>query len=173
MDFFVVIRVILFVAVLYYTWRYIKLCRQYDFYLAGPMRSMPHGNKPKFIQTAKKLRSMGYSVWNPAEQNDSNLSFSKCIKKDLDAIMHQCKAIALLPGWRQSLGANTETLCAYVSSKKVYTIIEKPDGKISLIRVEIEDLLRGFRLPFGGDHCDFRGPDEMNVPEYQVFEATG
>lgn len=157
---------------LYCLAHYIRLKRQYDFYLAGPMRGYPDGNKDRFIAAADQIRAMGCSVWNPAEQNDTGHSFSFCIKKDLDAIMHQCRAIALLPGWRNSLGANIETFCAYASAKQIALIIERPDGKIHLKPFSHDDLMLDFNLPFGLGHDEFRRSDELEVPEQKIFDAN-
>ncbi len=38
-------------------------------YLAGPMRGIKDYNFPTFMEMAKRLRSMGLQVWNPAERD--------------------------------------------------------------------------------------------------------
>jgi hypothetical protein len=141
----------------------------YDFYLAGPMRSYPNGNKELFLKAAKWLRQQGFTVWNPAEQNDGNKNFHSCIKKDLDAIIRQCKSIALLPGWRDSLGANTEALTAYVCGKPAQYITFTRDGWFYLSYADIKS---GMVLPFNPSKEEFRQQKEMVVPESEIFSST-
>ena len=145
--------------------------RRYDLYLCGPMRGYPNGNKKKFLKVAAILRVQGYTVWNPAEQNDSDSSFTVCIKKDIDAVVHKCNAIALLPGWENSLGANTETLCAYVSGKEIYLVdsFAFSSNRAILTKISPETLMIQFELPFRRGYKDFRQPTEMNIPEEEVF----
>lgn len=137
---------------------------EYDFYLAGPMRGYPDGNKKTFIKAAEYLRSLGYSVWNPAEQNDRSMKFSACMINDIDAVINQCRAIALLPGWRESLGANVETICAYVCGKDVY-LIEYP--KLALIQYQWEFM--NLVLPFNPGSTGFRSFQEINKKESEVL----
>lgn len=145
--------------------------RRYDLYLCGPMHGYPNGNKEKFIKVASILRAQGHTVWNPAEQNDSASFFTVCIKNDIDAVIHKCNAIALLPGWENSLGANTETLCAYVSGKDIYLVdnfVAYSDRDI-LTQISPETLMAQFELPFRRGYKDFRQLSEMNIPEKEVF----
>lgn len=144
----------------------------YDFYLAGPMRGYKDGNKREFIRVANLLRKRGLTIWNPAERNDSHQSFSECIKNDLIAIMYECKAIALLPGWLNSLGANIEAYCGYVSGKDFVNIVYMPDEQIEIETLSKEGLMKNFRLPFGGDSNGIRRTDELEVPENDVFKTN-
>lgn len=89
------------------------MSRKYDCYISGRMRGLPNDNRELFDLVASKLRAEGYSVYNPAEKNmDGKKSFAFCIKQDLYAIMHKCKNVVALPGWRESEGATLEILCA-------------------------------------------------------------
>jgi hypothetical protein len=142
---------------------------QHDFYLAGPMRGKPDGNKDMFNRVAMFFRKQGYSIWNPAEQNDRNMTFSQCIVKDLDAIMHKCGAIALLPEWERSLGANTEALCAYVSGKEIYFIEPDENHKPELVHIGRDKFFENIQLPFNSDCKDFRQFGEMDIPENKIF----
>lgn len=98
--------------------------KTYDFYVCGPMRGYKDLNRPMFILVARLLREKGFTVWSPAE-NGSYLesSFAECMTGDLDAIINKCDGIALLPGWRNSLGANTEAFTAFVCNKKAVKVI--------------------------------------------------
>lgn len=98
--------------------------KKYDFYLAGGMRGYKDLNKPLFTLVAHLLREKGFTVWSPAEHGSYlDSSFAKCMTRDLDAIINKCDGIALLPGWRNSLGANTEAFTAFVCDKKAVKII--------------------------------------------------
>lgn len=144
--------------------------RQYDFYLAGPMRSYPNGNKEMFLKAAAWLRKQGFSVWNPAEQNDGNKNFHSCIAKDLNAIINQCRGIVLLPGWRNSLGANAEALTAYVCGKPAQFLSITTISKY--IYLQDLDLEKTLTLPFSNDTKEFRSKIEMLMPENEVFNTT-
>ncbi len=144
----------------------------HDFYLAGPMRGHKNGNKEELIRVANLLRKRGLTVWNPAEQNDTGKSFAECIKNDLSAIMYECEAIALLPGWLNSLGVNIEAYCGYVCAKDFVNVVYMPDGQIEIATLSKADLMKDFRLPFGGDKTNTRRTDELEVPEEEVFNAN-
>ncbi len=97
--------------------------KTYDFYLAGGMRGYPNLNKAMFTLVAGMLRAEGFTVWSPSEQ-DSYLkrSFAQCMILDLNAIINDCRKIALLPGWRESLGANVEMFCAFATGKEAVEV---------------------------------------------------
>jgi len=134
---------------------YNKEIIQYDFYLAGPMRGLPDNNIPAFMKAAQQLRNEGFTVWNPAEHEiHPEWSFAKCMQIDLNAVIHKCRAIALLPGWRESLGANTEALVAFTCDKPASAILYKPDKEgIWLSQINLDTC----RLPYGvdGEMADF------------------
>ena len=110
--------------------------KQFDFYLAGPMRNYKDKNKVMFFTVATMLRDQGYTIFNPAEVNDEGMTFEECMTVDLDAVINRCKGIAFLPGWRDSLGANTEALAAMVCGKEAYqTRFIKKGTKLSLKRI--------------------------------------
>jgi hypothetical protein len=91
-------------------------------YIAGPMRGLPLYNFPAFDAAASRYRGAGWEVINPAEM-DRSRGFSEhndkpspeflkqAIMDDLLAIS-ECDALALLPGWRESLGAQAEVALA-------------------------------------------------------------
>jgi hypothetical protein len=103
-------------------------------YLAGPMRGIPLFNFPAFFEAEEKLVAMGHEVFNPArrdndthgtdisagnvtgdekiatEQHGFNLRDALCA--DLSYICHEADAIALLPNWERSKGANAEKATA-------------------------------------------------------------
>lgn len=99
-------------------------------YLSGPMRGYEDFNFPAFDSAAAFLRTHGHEVFNPAEKDrdhdPTGVSWKsktgditqaeqtgmfdrrKAIRADLDYIIDHADAIALLPGWNESKGANAE-----------------------------------------------------------------
>lgn len=107
--------------------------RKERWYIAGPMRNIPHFNFPAFHAAAAKLRAEGLYVFNPAESDyesvklDPNGDESKCegfcrrtaLAVDLDWIARNADGIALLPGWEASSGARAEKALADALDLKV------------------------------------------------------
>jgi len=120
---------------------YIELSRpikQFDFYLAGGMRGHENKNKDMFLKVATLLREQGHTVFNPGEVNDDGMTFEECMRIDLNAVINRCKNIAFLPGWRESLGANTEALVAAVCGKKAYQVrLIKKDTQVKLREISL------------------------------------
>jgi len=104
------------------------------YYLAGPMRGIPEFNFPAFNAAAEKLRAEGHFVFNPAERDnerhgtdiskgnatgcevkaaaDHGFNLREALGDDLAFICREADAIALLPGWEKSKGANAERATA-------------------------------------------------------------
>ena len=82
--------------------------RLHTWYLSGAMSGVKDLNFPLFHATAAALRARGLTVVNPAEVcPDKEMPWAECMDRDLVA-METCTAIALLPGWQDSRGANRE-----------------------------------------------------------------
>lgn len=103
-------------------------------YLAGPMRGIPEFNFPEFHRYAKKLREQGHTVFSPAEQDietygcdiskgiDSGselelvekfgFDLRKTLCTDLSWICLEADAVALMPEWKKSRGAQAERATA-------------------------------------------------------------
>jgi hypothetical protein len=100
-------------------------------YLAGPMRGYPNFNFPAFDFAAEKLRAEGHEVFSPAERDreaygpevENNptgdeskappgCTINDCLLADTAWICQHAQAIALLPGWEKSTGANAELALA-------------------------------------------------------------
>ncbi|WP_434642488.1 DUF4406 domain-containing protein [Achromobacter piechaudii] len=75
-------------------------------YLAGPITGHPDFNFPLFHADARRLRTTGYDVVNPAEINVAPATCRKDCTRAGMAELVKCDAIAMLPGWQQSRGAN-------------------------------------------------------------------
>lgn len=123
--------------------------RKFDFYLAGPMRGIPKLNEPMFTKVAAALRRSGYTVFNPSEVNDDDLSFHECMQVDLDAVVNKCQKVALLPGWRRSVGSNGEVFAACMCGKETFEIILEDDS--DWIVLSPVDATR-FKLPYRRIH---------------------
>ena len=97
-------------------------------YLAGPMRGYPTFNFPAFDFASSKLRAEGHFVFSPAERDreaygaeiednptgdeakvkNAACTINDCMLADTKWICENADAIALLPGWEKSSGANAE-----------------------------------------------------------------
>ena len=100
----------------------------HDFYVGGPMRGYKELNKPMFALVAHLLRSKGFTVWSPSEHDSYlKLSFAQCMTADLNAVINSCRKIALLPGWRDSLGANMEVFSAFACGKEAVEVVPNKD----------------------------------------------
>lgn len=100
-------------------------------YLAGPMQGYPEFNFPAFHEAARKLRFFGHEVFSPAEKDierhagvdiskgnatgsvtaavtEHKFSLRDALHDDMVWICKHATAIAMLPGWENSKGANAE-----------------------------------------------------------------
>lgn len=82
-------------------------------YIAGPMTGLPDLNFPAFHAAADRFRRAGWTVSNPAENfgGRTDLPREQYLRADV-AMLVDCDAIALLPGWEDSRGAQLEYLLA-------------------------------------------------------------
>jgi hypothetical protein len=93
--------------------------KQLRVYLSGPMSGLPDHNFPAFRRFAAELRATGYDVVNPVELNpDTSLTWHERLRIDVKALC-DCDAIALMPGWENSKGANLELHIAHRLGMKV------------------------------------------------------
>jgi Domain of unknown function (DUF4406) len=81
-------------------------------YIAGPMRGHPDLNSAAFNRAANKMRLAGWFVFNPAAANLEGWPLRKILCYELTWICEQADAIAMLPGWSMSEGANAEYFVA-------------------------------------------------------------
>ena len=114
-------------------------------YLSGPMTGLPEYNYRAFHAAARKLRSLGHTVVNPAELHPHGWlrrllhrvlrvlrlvrgkqlapTWADYMRADIRALL-DCEAIALLPGWEQSRGARIEVSLAAELGMRRCTIAE-------------------------------------------------
>lgn len=94
------------------------------------MRGLPLFNFPAFESATNHLRALGHDVWSPAENDvdcdgfdpakDPPRTMSHYMERDLPAVC-RAEAIALLPGWEKSEGANLEVLVGRKLGKGILT----------------------------------------------------
>lgn len=111
-------------------------------YVAGPMRGIPEFNFPAFHAATSRLRAEGHTVFSPAERDIlvTGVDISKgnatgnnalaeqlhgfnlreALKDDLEFICLHADAVALLPGWENSKGANAERATALALGLEVF-----------------------------------------------------
>ena len=89
-------------------------------YIAGPMTGLPEHNFPAFHAAADGLREAGWDVVNPAENFDgrTNLPRESYLRADM-ALLVDCEAVAMLPGWEDSRGAKLEYMLACELGMKI------------------------------------------------------
>lgn len=91
-------------------------------YISGPMSGLPESNYPAFNAAAEKLRAMGYSVENPAENPDPPCkSWAGFMRLAIVQLM-RCDILVLLPGWENSRGAVVENDLAVKIGMDVFDI---------------------------------------------------
>jgi hypothetical protein len=77
------------------------------------MTGLPDYNRPAFFEAERQLIAAGYEVINPARNGlPVNAAKSAHMKRDLEMLL-TADAVALLPGWMDSHGANLERNVAY------------------------------------------------------------
>lgn len=86
-------------------------------YLSGPMSGIEDNNFPAFHKWAALLRTQGHDVISPAEIQEAG-TWELCLRTDMREML-ECEAIALMPGWENSKGANLELHVAHRVGMKV------------------------------------------------------
>lgn len=81
-------------------------------YLSGPMSGIADNNFPAFHERAAQLRAQGFDVVSPAEIPEAGGTWELCLRADIRELC-TCDAIALMPGWEGSNGANLELHIAH------------------------------------------------------------
>lgn len=93
-------------------------------YIAGPMTGLPDYNYPAFHAAADRLRDLGYHVENPAGPGQvEGWGWLDYMRRALAQLI-TCDAVALLPDWHLSRGAQVEHDLARSLGLKVHTIAE-------------------------------------------------
>ena len=112
-------------------------------YVAGPMQGYPNFNFPKFAEVAERLRSIGHEVFSPAERDieihgnevskaptgnlkeieHTGFSLRDALADDTAYICKEATAIAMLPGWENSKGAQAEWALARALGLKIWYLL--------------------------------------------------
>lgn len=101
--------------------------RNRTIYVSGPMRGIEDFNFPAFDAARDFLEDRGWMVYSPADLDRQqaipaeDLKFEECMRRDY-AVIARSGAIALLPGWEQSVGANAELRAAKTMGLEVYLL---------------------------------------------------
>ena len=81
-------------------------------YISGPMTGLPDFNRKAFNTAEDALRMRGYNPLNPARNGlPENSTYEEHMRADLRMLL-EADAVAVLPGWEQSKGAQLETRLA-------------------------------------------------------------
>jgi hypothetical protein len=104
-------------------------------YIAGPMRGYPQFNFPAFDAARDAWAARGWEVVSPADMDrtldgvqecnptpDQIHSFAHYMRRDINALL-TVDAIAFLPGWEASTGANVEKVVAQALNLDQYDAI--------------------------------------------------
>lgn len=99
-------------------------------YIAGKMTGEPDLNYPLFDAAAARLRALGYTVKNPAENSPPKCGtwlgwMRKAIKQ-----LASSDAVVLLPGWQRSQGARTEQRLARDLGLPRWTLAQVLSGEV-------------------------------------------
>jgi hypothetical protein len=111
----------------------------YRVYIAGPITGDLVGNLPRFFDAEDTLRAAGHTTFNPARLGgartaaeavdlalDSHYEWVDFMRAGITGLM-RCNAIATLPGWWLSRGADLEQRLA---SSLGYAGISASNGRI-------------------------------------------
>lgn len=113
-------------------------------YIAGPMTGYPDCNFAAFHAAAERLSAAGWKVFNPAENfgGRKDLPREAYLRLDL-AVLAQCDAIAMLPGWEDSRGAKLEYLvarelgCTIIDAVTLRPLENAPSAAVALHRLRL------------------------------------
>lgn len=127
--------------------------RTHRIYLAGPMQGYPEFNFPAFNEAASKLRFFGHVVFSPAEKDierhdgvdiskgnangdvtvavtEHKFSLRDALRDDMVWICQSATAIAMLPGWENSKGAQAEWALARALGHEIIYLTYSQDKKL-------------------------------------------
>jgi hypothetical protein len=120
-------------------------------YVAGPMQGYPDFNFPAFARATAWLRQQGHFVFSPAERDlerdkergvdtvtnatgdikeaaAKGFSLRDALTDDTHFICQTANAIAMLPGWENSKGAQAEWALARALGHKIMYLTEEDYG---------------------------------------------
>ena len=150
-------------------------------YIAGPMTGYEEYNHPAFLRAESEWRKAGYDAVTPVEAN--NAVWQKHFGRDFDARTDVCDygdpllreilaadlallatadAVALLPGWRKSRGANLELAVASSMGLPVFDAITRESLAQESALEEAQRLVHGDRgADYGHPIVDYKATGRM------------
>lgn len=133
-------------------------------YVAGKMQGIPLFNFPLFNEVSASLREKGHEVFNPAERDTqiygeaisaspegdlkdiaaTGFSLNEALEADTQWICRNAEAVALLPGWETSKGANAEKALAEALGVQVFYAVKDDFGNYAMFKdyVKAQSLLK-------------------------------
>ena len=125
-------------------------------YIAGQMSGLPDYGYDAFHHYASLWRSHGYDVLNPAERfgGRTDLPYDVYIKASIIDVLAS-DAIAMIPGWEESKGANLEHQIAEVLGLPIYQAEYPVRSDGSRVRGEAAEV-----RPPTGQHAEDSGSAE-------------
>lgn len=95
--------------------------QQLSVYIAGPMSGLEDFNFPAFNQAEQLWKAKGWRVVNPAsfDDGDTSQTWLYYMARDLPELI-RCDAIAMLPNWKGSRGAELEHTVAIMCGLRVF-----------------------------------------------------
>jgi hypothetical protein len=94
-------------------------------YISGPITDMPNYNMEAFDDAETMLIAMGFCTINPADNygRDCSRPYNDYMRVDIASVAF-CDFVVLLPGHRDSKGANREKLVAFMCGIPCFELVE-------------------------------------------------
>lgn len=127
-------------------------------YIAGPMSGIPQFNIPAFDAAAARLRAVGYDAVSPAELDDPKTrkaaldspdgeikdtlngeTWGDFLARDVKLVADSIDAVALLPGWEDSRGAQLEVFVARLCGLPIFLFDDDPLAEDDALLVELSN----------------------------------
>lgn len=139
-------------------------------YIAGPMSGIPQFNIPAFDYAAERLRAAGCDAVSPAELDDPKTrqaaldspdgeiqgtlngeTWGDFLARDVKLVADGIDAVALLPGWEGSRGAQLEVFVARLCKLPIFLFDDDPLAEEDSLLIELDEAAeaQSTRLPEG------------------------
>lgn len=134
-------------------------------YIAGPMTDIKDFNFPAFNAAEKAWRQAGWDVCNPAslDGGDTSKTHEYFMRRDLPELI-KCGAIALLPGWSHSDGANLELINARACGLGIFDAITMQPFKETILE-------EALRLVHGARQAAYSHPADDFAKTALIWQA--
>jgi Domain of unknown function (DUF4406) len=94
-------------------------------YISGPMTGLPQYNRAAFMAAERALALGGYGTVNPVHNGQpETAAWAQHMRADIALLVGEADAIALLPGWQNSRGAQLEIHIAQALGMPVKPLAE-------------------------------------------------